>query len=67
MQEKNQIFRYPYDNRNTEYETVAFHLSDWLYLVHTLYYIITEERRKDETNAWYRRINKKIMSRWSYI
>ncbi len=51
MQDKDQIFRYPYDNKNTEYEIVAIHLSDWLYLVHTLYYIITEERERNEGNA----------------
>ena len=47
MQEKDQIFRYPYDNKHIEYETVAIHLSDWLYLVHTLYYIITQEQGRN--------------------
>ena len=51
MQEKDQIFRYPYDNKNIEYETLAIHLSDWLYLVHSLYYIITEEQGRNEVNA----------------
>ena len=51
MQEKDQIFRYPYDNKNIEYETVAIHLSDWLYLVHALYYVITEEQERNEENA----------------
>ena len=48
---KNEIFRYPYDKKHTKYETVAIHLSDWLYLVHALYYIITEERGRNEENA----------------
>ena len=51
MQGKNEIFRYPYDKKNTEYETVAVHLSDWLYLIHTLYYVITEEQGRNVSNA----------------
>ncbi len=51
MQEKDQIFRYPYDNKKTEYETVAIHLSDWLYLVHALYNVITEEQERNKENA----------------
>lgn len=51
MQDKNEIFRYPYDKKKNNYETVAIHLSDWLFLVHTLYYIITEDQEGDETNA----------------
>lgn len=51
MQGKNEIFRYPYDKKNTKYETVAVHLSDWLYLIHTLYYVITEEQGRNVSNA----------------
>lgn len=51
MQDKNEIFRYPYDKKKNEYETVAIHLSDWLFLVHALYYIITEEQERNEINA----------------
>ena len=51
MQDKNEIFRYPYDKKNNKFETVAIHLSDWLFLIHTLYYIITEEQERNENNA----------------
>ena len=51
MQDKNEIFRYPYDKKKNNYETVAIHLSDWLFLVHALYYIITEEQERNGTNA----------------
>ena len=51
MQDKNEIFRYPYDKKKNNYETVAIHLSDWLFLVHALYYIITEEQERNEANA----------------
>ena len=51
MQDKNEIFRYPYDKKKSKYETVAIHLSDWLSLIHTLYYIITEEQERNEVNA----------------
>ncbi len=37
--------------KKNNYETVAIHLSDWLFLVHALYYIITEDQERDETNA----------------
>ena len=51
MQDKNEIFRYPYDKKNNNYEIVAIHLSDWLFLVHALYYIITEEQERNEVNV----------------
>ena len=51
MQDKNQIFRYPYDKKNNNFETVAIHLSDWLYLVHSLYNIIVEEQERNKINA----------------
>lgn len=50
MQDKNEIFRYPYDKKKSNYETVAIHLGDWLFLVHALYYIITEEQERNKTN-----------------
>jgi len=51
MQDKNEIFRYPYDKKNTTYETVAIHLSDWIYLIHALYNIIIEEQERNSKNA----------------
>jgi hypothetical protein len=51
MQDKNEIFRYPYDKKKGNYETVAIHLSDWLFLVHTLYHIITEEQERDKKDG----------------
>lgn len=51
MQDKNEIFRYPYDKKKHNYEIVAIHLSDWLFLVHALYYIITEEQERNEVNV----------------
>ncbi len=51
MQNKNEIFRYPYDKKKNKYETVAIHLSDWLSLIHTLYNIITEEQERNELHA----------------
>lgn len=51
MQDKNEIFRYPYDKKKNDYETVAIHLSDWLYLVHSLYNIIVEEQERNKINA----------------
>ena len=48
MQDKNEIFRYPYDKKNKNYEAVAIHLSDWLSLIHTLYHIVTEEQEGRE-------------------
>ena len=51
MEDKNQIFRYPYDKEKKNFDTVAIHLSDWLFLVHALYYIITEEQEIKKYNA----------------
>lgn len=47
MQDKDQIFRYPYDKKKNKHETVAIHLSDWLFLVHALYHMITDEQERN--------------------
>ena len=51
MQDKNEIFRYPYNKKKSNYEIVAIHLSDWLFLTHALYYIITDEQERSEINV----------------
>ena len=51
MQDKNEIFRYPYDKKNRKFEIVGIHLSDWLFLVHSFYSIITDEQERKTTNG----------------
>ena len=51
MQDKNEIFRYPYSKSEKQYVNTAIHLSDWLFLVHALYNMIIEEQgeKNDKT------------------